>query len=588
MRKLLHELRRRNVLRVFLAYLAMAWLVVQVLETTFPLFDLPDAYIRWVIIAFAILLIPVVALSWAFEWTAKGIETQASVDAGTAPVSTRGFDRVLIALLSVAVLYFATDKFLFSSTEPSASGQASVAVLPFTDRTAAQDNAYLADGLAEELLDSLSRNPALKVAARTSSFRFRGSDESAVSIAAQLGVAFLLEGSVRDLGDRLRISVRLVSAKDGINVWSENFDRRTESLYAAIDDIGAAVEDQLDVTDTRSPQRLYSPDPESYVLFLQGGHLSGDGSPAGRSQAVERFRQALEIDPDFSRAWSNLSSTVYNQMVGGELGREAGYGVARDAAVKAIETDPESPHGYRVLALIASSLDGNLGIAVENMRRAINAEPTNTRTLNDAAVLMLNIGQLEDAVALFVHLADRSPLDVTALRNAAVNLTYVNRLDEAEAYYRRVLALVPDFHGGRYGLGVVQLLQGRYAEALEQFESEQDEAYRVKGRALAHFSLGNVLLADDALAELTETFGDQWPSEVAHVHAWRNEIDQGFVWLDREFEKYGPGGWGEWQRQRLYDNLRSDSRWQEFLFRTGAAAEQLAVYDLDLPMEQYR
>ena len=566
----------------------MAWLVVQVLETTFPIFELPDVYIRWVIIAFAILLLPVIALSWAFEWTAKGIETQAGVDAGAAPVSTRGFDRALIALLSIAVLYFAADKFLFSAVDAPADRPASVAVLPFADRTSAQDKAYLADGLAEELLNSLSRNPVLRVAARTSSFRFRSTDESAVAIATQLGVAFLLEGSIRDLGDRLRITVRLVSAQDGINVWSANFDRRTESLYAAIDDIGAAVEDQLGATDTRSPRRPFSPDPESYVLFLQGSHLSADGSPTGRNQAVERYRQALEIDPDFSRAWSNLSSTVYNQMVGGELGREEGYAIARDAAVKAIETDPESPHGYRILALIASSLDGNLGGAVEHMRRAINAEPTNTRTLNDAAVLLLNIGQLEDAVALFVYLADRSPLDVTSLRNAALNLSYVDRLQDAEAYYRRVLALVPNFQGGRYGLGVVLLLQDRYAEALEEFEREEDEAYRVKGRALAHFSLGNVTEADDALAELTEKFGDQWPSEIAHTHAWRNELDAGFAWLDREFDKYGPGGWGEWQRQRLYDNLRDDPRWEAFLFRTGTAAEQLAVYDLDLPMERYR
>ena len=151
-----------------------------------------------------------------------------------------------------------------------------------------------------------------------------------------------------------------------------------------------------------------------------------------------------------------------------------------------------------------------------------------------------------------------------------------------------MLQLNPNKGDFSYNLGETLFLMGRFDEALELFEAEEDESYRLKGMALVYFALGNHELADETLNELVESFGDQWPSEIVHVYAYRGELDEAFAWLDSEYEKYGAGGWGEWQLQRLYDNLHDDPRWQAFLTRTGTAPEQLSGFNLDIPVRMYQ
>jgi len=584
-RDFIAELRRRNVLRVLVAYLAFAWLIVQVLETVLPVFDVSTNTIRWVIVALAILLLPVLAFAWIFEWSASGLETQTDIDRGLARArpETRRFDRAIIIVLSVAVLFFAVERFLLPGLGMGAGGAASVAVLPFSDQSPDGSRAYLADGLAEEVLNILGKNPRLRVAARTSSFSFRNARVPVGDIAQMLNVSHVLEGSIRPVDQRIRISVRLVSAADGFNVWSQVFDIDTDDLFSVTRNIRQAVERALGVPSTPAAANDRVPHPDAYGIALRAGYLSRENTTESRQQAVEAFKEALAIDPDMGEVWSNLSTTYANQAIAGDIGFNDGYRLARDAAVQAIEAAPGSGAGYKALSFVQRYFEGEMSAAVSNLEMALQREPFETSIHGEAVVMLLNIGQLDDAVHLQERIQSLSPLDHTDAWNLALHYRYVDRLEDSERMYRRVEELQPNRSNLEYNLGETLLLQGRYAEALERFQAESDEAYRLKGTALALYSLGRNAESDRALAEMIEKFGERWPSEVVHVHAWRGEIDEAFVWLDREFETYGPGGWGEWQLQRLYDNLRNDPRWTAFLRRTGTAPEQLAALQLQLP-----
>jgi len=589
LREFLNELKRRNVLRVAVGYLAAAWLVVQVVETVLPVFGLPDVYIRWVVIGLAILFLPVLALSWSFEWSESGLERQSEIDSDNArrgPAS-RTFDRIVIAVLAFAVLFFAADKFLFPSMRGGLAGPTSIAVLPFADLTPTQDRAYFADGFAEELLDALSRNRALRVAARTSSFSFRGQDLPIGEIAARLGVAYILEGSVRSAGERAELSVRLVSAAEGFNVWSAAFDREMNEIHAIKTDVVEQIEQALSVEDSAGADSGRVPDPRAFVLFLQGNYLARDNSPASRESAVETYRRALEIDPDFAEAWANLSATYFNQAVGGQVEWNRAYRLARDAALRAVAADERSSPGYKQLSDVARMFEGDLEAAFANMQRAIDLDPTNPHIISGAAVALLTAGKLDRSIILQEFLVDRSPMDAIAAFNLGLAYRYADRLEESLASFERVRDLSPGWDSIDYQVGETLLLMGRAEDALEHFTAEPDEAYRLKGLALAYAALGDEEASDRALDGLVEGYGERWPSEVAHVYAWRGERDEAFAWLEKELEAYGPGGWGEWQLQRLYDKLRDDPRWEALLRRTGTAPAQLADLTLDLPEDVY-
>lgn len=583
MRGFLNELRRRNVVRVALGYAAMSWLIVQVLETVLPIFELPSVYIRWSITALAILSIPVLAFSWAFGWSVTGIASQSDLDRGTAEPrpDSRRLDRVVIALLSLAVLVFAVDKFLLSTYSGGQDLNRSVAVLPFVDLTETQEAAYFGDGLAEDLLNLLARNTQLKVAARRSSFSFRDSDIPVADISKALGVAYVLEGSVRGLGDRIQVSAQLVSAADGFNIWSNTFDRDVQNVFSVKEEILDAVVTALDAGAPPEAERPLSA--EAYVLFLKANYLARDNTVESKQLAVKTYLEALDHDPNFAEAWGNLATVYLNQTSSGDIDNAEGYRKARDAALKSVESDPRYAGGYKMMSAISRYFEGDMPAAVMHMQRALDEDPTNYAIIAEARLLLLNIGQLEDAVRASEYLTERSPVNLIAWVNMALHYRYVDRLEDSENAYRRVLELNPEMTEMNYHRGETLLLMGRFEEALALFDAEADDAYRLKGRALALFALGETDAADEALNELIERFGEQWPSEVVHVLAYRGEINQAFEWLEKEFDTYGPGGWGEWQLQRLYDNLRDDPRWNAFLARTGTAPEQLAALDLKMP-----
>jgi len=494
------------------------------------------------------------------------------------PARTRlgAFVLAFVAVVVIALAWFALrDR---PASVPSTEAT-SLAVLPFTDLTPAGDRAWFADGMAEEVLNLMARVPSLRVAARTSSFSFRDSQVPVSEIANALNVTHVLEGSVRQSDDRLRVSVQLVNAADGFQLWTETYDSDLDDLFAIQDDIAAEIVSALQLRLLGGPPEVIVTQPEAYTLYLRANYLVRELNEANLREATDLYLRSLDIDPGYAPSWAELSATYANRAASGYTGYDDGYSKAREAAQQAIEADRSYARGYERLAWVALWYDGDMRSAARHLQTALALSPASPIVIGTAAVLEMALGRVDRAIRLHEYSAARSPLDPVEMYNLGLSYKYADRLDEAEAAFRRVLELSSNYTGSRYHLGETLLLAGRTREALETWESVPDDAYRIKGRALAYFTLGRHEAADEALAELTRRFGAQWPSEVAHVHAWRGELDAAFDWLEREYETYGAGGWGEWKLQPLYANLHDDPRWQAFLERVGATDEALAAID---------
>jgi len=584
MRQFIGELKRRHVFRTAIAYLAASWLLVQLLETLFPIFDIPETSIRWVVIVLAIALVPVLALSWVFEWTPEGLrkDDDAAVGQEERRRSSRKLDGIVIIILSLAVGYFALDKFLFEP--PAPLQQNTIAVLPFLDLSTGGDQQYFSDGIAEELLNLLAKVPRLRVAARTSSWSFKGKDTPVAEIGKTLNVAHVLEGSVRTSGNRMRITAQLISAADGFHLWSETYDVPAGEIFEVQDRISASIVDALTIEVLGDMPKSEQTTPAAHTLFLEGRYLERQGSPESMARATELFEQSLALDQGYVSARVALAVALINQTVAGLRPWDEGHEMARAHLLRALEYDPENAGAHAQLAWIAQSYDGDLAAAAGFVERAVELAPGDPTLIGNASVLVGSLGRLEEAIALQEYSVAQTPVDPRAHFNLGLAYYFMRRLDEAEASIRKVLVLSPDYSSARYRLGTILLFKGDADAALEAFEDEEDEAFRVKGRAVATHALGRQEESDAALRELIEGWGEQWPSEVAQVHAFRGELDEAFDWLEKDYEIFGAAGWGEWRSMLLYDNLRDDPRWQQFLERVGVSDEQLRKVSLDLTL----
>lgn len=587
MQPFFHELKRRGVGRVALAYVAASWLLVQIMETVFPLYELDDGYIRIVILVLAVGFVPALGLAWAFEWSPGGLRTQAAIDRDPSAAQSDGrlLDRAIIVVLSIAVLLFSVDKFLGSESPDTEVSNKTIAVLPFDDLTEAGDQAYFADGLAEELLNLLARNPALRVAARTSSFSFRNAELPIDAIAERLGVKHVVEGSVRRSADRIRVTAQLISAADGFHLWSQTYDASLDDIFDIQSNISQQIAEALEVTMAGGIEAPQATAPEAYALYLQAVHRARQGSSADLHESARILEQVLEMDPLYAPALTNLSAVTSNLAARGEVDYDVGYNKARELALRAVESQPNFSGGYLQLSWIAQGYDGDLAAAVTHMQKALEINPGSPAILGNAAVLLMHTGQLGASIELAEESAALSPVDPGAFFNLGLAYAYADRLDEAMQAFDRTVSLSPDYLEAAYQRGLVQLLKSQPEDALATWNALPASYNRVKGNALARFALGQTDEADAALQELIDGWGEEWPSVVVHVYAYRQDLEMAFAWLEKEYEKFGAAGWGEWKYQRLFDNMRPDPRWDAFLERVGVSDEQLAAYELSLPKE---
>jgi len=490
----------------------------------------------------------------------KGYRLIASVQHGTAPTDTPPAPvmpsrpatsrRLWFIAGALVVLALVAAYLLVEKAKPSKQATAtsvvvsdkSIAVLPFVDMSEKKDQEYFADGMAEEIINLLVRIPGLKVISRTSSFQFKGKTEDLRSIGANLGVAYVLEGSVRKSGDRLRVTALLINSRNSTNVWSQSYDRDLSDILKMQDEIAIALVRALQIE--VSPLQGLEPRPalrntEAYALYLHGLHDTDRNDQQGFEQARSDFQRALDLDPTFAEAAGLLASTYAWGASVGYVSPGVGFAQARGAAEHAIQLDPKNPIGYSVLADIHDIFDWDWAAAELDLKRTLDLAPNNPVTLQNASRHSLTMGRWDDALNLTTASLALDPLDVGGYYWLSAVQLRRGRLVEAEAAIRRALDFAPTFSFGPYALGVVLLFRSQPQAALAAFSKEPVEAARLAGSAMAYFALGQKAESDASLATMLNNYNDI-PFGVATIYAFRGESGQAFKWLDRAYERKDP------------------------------------------------
>lgn len=472
------ELRRRNVIRVGLFYLVASWLVVQIAETVLPVFDVPDVFVRGIIIVLAIGFVPALVFAWAFELTPEGVklDRNVQVDPATKHKTTQKLNWATLIAAVLAIGLLVADRMIPESapviapqaasapgSDPSTadpveasngSDPASIAVLPFADLSPQQDQGYFSDGIAEEILNVLSRIEALSVTSRTSAFAFKSQSELSIrDIADELQVRHVLEGSVRKAADTIRITAQLIDAESDQHLWSETYDRQltAENVFAIQDEIARAITDalaeRLDVAIEGAEISGGTDDIDAYEAFLAGRENFINRNYENLPRAIELLESAVEVDPGFARAhgWLSMAYVV-----------SPSWGFTQ--------------RPFKELARGASD-------------RALAIDPDNVAALTSAAFLAREYptDDYERAIALYEQAVAIDPQFTTAHVWLAQSWRNLGFFDKAERAVERCLEADPQYPICVYTYAEIASMQGRYPTSIERlkkiFETAHQEAY---------------------------------------------------------------------------------------------------------------
>jgi TolB-like protein/Flp pilus assembly protein TadD len=418
----------------------------------------------------------------------------------------------------------------------------SIAVLPFVDLSEAKDKEYFADGMSEEIIDLLTKIPGLTVIGRTSSFEFKGRNEDVRTIGAKLNAAYVLEGSVRNSADQLRISAQLINTKTGTHEWSETYDRRIGDVLKLQDAIAAAVvrEMQLTVGSANPDSRATLKSTEAYDLLLRARHSADRWDKDGLDEAISLLNQALALDPTFAEAAAELAYTYEKQ-------EEAGYMLptpaslqARHAAKRAISLDPRNPLGHAVLGRVHLTYDWDWAAADREFRYVSSLAPGNADALHGEALLSLAFGRWDEALVQIKAALARDPLDSKTWFDLAEIQFRRGHLTEAEAGARRALEIRPTFPWAHWLIGLVKLWGGDRDGALIEIQKEPTDEGKQIGLGMVYHALGKKADSDAAVARMIKDQADGNAYGIAEVYAYRGQSDEAMHWLERSYTQKEP------------------------------------------------
>jgi TolB-like protein/Tfp pilus assembly protein PilF len=424
-----------------------------------------------------------------------------------------------------------------SDTPASAIAAKSIAVLPFLDLSEAKDQGYFADGMSEELIDLLSQIKELQVIARTSSFYFKGKQATIAQIAKQLGVASILEGSVRKAGNTVRVTVQLIRADSGVHQWSQTYDRDMKDIFSVQDEIAAAVVGALKLTllPAQQLQNAYRSDnPEAYNQYLLGRQYSrGTNAEASRG-AIGAFRKAIELDPGYAAAFAGLSGAEdsLSDFVDDPSASEQ---QALADAQKAVELAPAQAVGYIARGSIRETYSWDWAGAQADFEKALAFDGGNSSAYLEYSSLLATLGRLPEALAAAKRAAELDPLSKAAWSNLCRLLTSNRQFAAALEANQRVLDIDPGYAYALNNLGRLQLFNGQPAQALLTFKRVNLDELRLMGVSICEHSLGRQLESQQALDALIAKGASAWAYQVGEVYAWRGENDKAFEWLQRAY-----------------------------------------------------
>ena len=601
------ELKRRNVIRMAGLYLVGAWLLVQVAGTVLPMFGAPDWLPRSIVILLAIGFLPALIFSWVFELTPEGLKRDEDVPAAAIDrAANRAADGShdhrrararagLFCFRQICPDAAARDSPPSSSAEPKpAPNEKSVAVLAFDNLSDDKGSEYFSDGISEELLTVLQKIPGLHVAARTSAFSFKGKNATAQEIGEKLGVARLVEGSVRKAGDVVRIAARLTQANTGEEIWSENYTRDLKDVFAVQTELAQTIVGQLrgQLTDgaadptakaaiqaeVQAAEKGGTKNVEAHQHYLQGRFYENRHSEKGVTQALVEYQKAVELDPGYALAWAGLAeSHLWMCDFGGEIGRagfDAHLASAREATARAIELERDLPEALRARAHIQLNFDFDWKGADDSLQTALRLAPADSTLFIAAGNLADGKGDVAHAMELYRNAVTLDPVNPRARSFLAYHLAITRQFAEAQAEYcPRYRAKSGGTLGPRRPRSCLPA-SGKFEDAATAAHEDAAEWARLYVTAMARWSQKRIPEADAALAALIQDYADVAACQIGAVYAWRGEKDRAFEWLERA-RRQRDSGLVALRSEPVYDNLHGDPRWDAFLRTMGLADDQL-------------
>jgi TolB-like protein/predicted Zn-dependent protease len=473
---------------------------------------------------------------------------------------------------------------LWGGAPPTSGIANSIAVLPFANISRDEDIEYFSDGLAEELLNVLSKIRGVQVAARTSAFSFKGKSTTIPEIGQTLNVASIVEGSIRMVGERIRIAVQLVNVADGFQLWSETYDRTMDDIFAVQDDIAQSVLEEIRtrlegeenrekvskkvISEVAEAVRGRASDPEAQRLMLLGRYFLDRTTRDDTTKAISYFQQALRLDPTFALCWAELGRAFSVEAGRGWSDVRAGYSRSRDAALRAIALEPALAEGHAQLGRIQIAHDWDWKGADASYKKALDLAPGSSSVLDGASVLMYKLGRIDEALDFARRVLAQDPLSAAFWHNLGLISHAAGLLNESEQAYRRALELAPQRIVSGSLLSLVLMDEGRIDEAFKQSEFEPDEFWRLWAQTILFSAAKKKDEADKTLILIREKFEEGNAYQIAEVYAARGEIDEAYDWLDRAFKQRDPGVTHARVNPR-FKPLREDTRWADLLLKIG-------------------
>ena len=596
------ELKRRNVYKVAITYAVVAWLLVQAASILLPTFEAPTWVMKAFVVFLALGFVISVMISWAFEATPQGLkrteEVPPDVAAKLPTWSPRKFATFVVAVAVIAAGLLAFNLFRTKPAPPPTTAapitNKSVAVLAFANLSDDKGSEYFSDGISEELLTVLQKIPGLHVAARTSAFSFKGKNATAQEIGQKLGVAHLVEGSVRKAGDVVRIAARLTRADTGEDLWSENYTRDLKDVFAVQTELAQTIVEQLRSrfaggetgptakekiqAEVQAAEKGGTKNVQAHEFYLQGRFYRDRHSEKSVGEALAAYQHAVELDPGFALAWAGLADThswfSAFSTAGGQKSFDAHLASAKDAVGRALAIEPNLPEGLFARATIQTNFDFDWNGAAQTVSKALALAPADPKIVIAAANLEIARGNMDRALELFRKAVDLDPVNPTARSFLAFNLAVTKHFAEAHAEFPRVVELNPAAPWAHAGLGLSYLLENKFEEAATAAQGDAGEWARLLIVACARWGQKRIPESDAALAELTANDSETAAYQIAQVYAYRNDKNRAFEWLERARRQRDPG-LASLRKDPLLTNVQADPRWNAFLRTMGLADDQL-------------
>jgi TolB-like protein/Tfp pilus assembly protein PilF len=456
------------------------------------------------------------------------------------------------------------------ATAASAVPEKSIAVLPFVDMSEKHDQEFFSDGLSEELIDHLAHSTDLKVIARTSSFAFKGKNEDMRTIASKLGVANLLEGSVRKAGRELRVTAQLIRASDGVHLWSEIYDRQLSDIFKVQDEIATTVANALkaELTKETHPATAGTANVDTYNLILQGNYFFGRANQGDLERAVSSFQQAIKREPRNAVAWARLGRVYVWRGLQGEITSSEARPKALDAVQQALAINPSLAEAHYALGNLHAYLDQDKESAILEYKRAIALDPQSQiadyARINTAVAAANQSGNFDDALRLFEQAHVRDPLEPLNVANLGQFSFFAGRLEQAASYYQQLLDLDAGFLGAHAQYGRVLLAMGKPAEALTITSQEPDEGSKLTVLTCIFWATNRRAESDAALRTLETKYGGKYFYSVAQAHICRGESAVALDWLERARQQHD-GSLIVVRTDPAFRSLHGDARFRALL-----------------------